>query len=109
MTFTVLKREELNTVLTSIETTGDQNYQNIQKAVLGAIVQVLSDQSIKADQVAAAIKTAADQITNDVTQAVQKNLTATIQAEVTHQLKEIKNGSKQTSVKGTPASPATSH
>jgi hypothetical protein len=87
LTARVPLRDDVATQLSSLGTQADSNYTLVQKAVLHAIVQVLADQSIKADQVAAIVKTASDQITDKVTQQLQKNLEGLVKKEVAAQLK----------------------
>jgi hypothetical protein len=76
--------------LDQLATNVDNNFQQVQQAVIDAITQVLADQSIKADQVAGVIKTSSDQITNEVTQRLQQKLADLVKAEVASQLKGAK-------------------
>ena len=82
-------RDDVATQLTKLGTQVDGNNELVQKAVLHAIVQVLADQSIKADQVAAIVKTTAEQITAKVTQNLQNNLQTLVNQEVAKQIKAL--------------------
>lgn len=82
-------RDDVAGQFTQLGTQADGNYKLVQQAVLHAIVQVLADQSIKADQVAAIVKTTSDQISSKVTQNLQNNLATLVSQEVAKQIKAI--------------------
>jgi hypothetical protein len=88
-THRVSLRDDVAGQFTQLGTQADSNYVIVQKAVLHAIVQVLADQSIKADQVASIVKTTADQITAKVTENLQKNVQTLVTSEVEKQIKAL--------------------